>query len=133
MNTCKCGKVIDENNVTPFIAYDLQKGNKELIFCSFECRENWIKKKQIGMWGTLILGIILAIGLLENDIVLSLFSLFLPYMIRQVAYRLKNLFVASVVGEIFSFAVVMIGAMTIIYPAYKFIQEFLQYRNMLKR
>lgn len=133
MNTCKCGKVIDEKDLTQFIAYDLQKGNKELVFCSFNCMKNWINKKQIGMWVTLILGIIFAVLLLENDAVLSLFVLFLPYMIRQAAYRLKNIFVTGVIGEIVSFAVVMIGAITIIYPVYKFIQEFLQYRRLLNQ
>lgn len=133
MDKCNCGKGIDENIVSKHIAHDLQKANKEIVFCSYECMEKWIKKKQIGMWGTLLLGILLFIGLLQNDIVLSIFSLFLPYMIRQVAYRLKNIFTTGVLGEIVSFAVVMIGTMTLIYPAYKFIQEFLQYRNLLNR
>lgn len=133
MEKCKCGKEIDETAVSKYMAHDLQKSNKEINFCSYECMESWIKKKQVGMWGTLILGIVLAILLLENEPTLSAFSLFLPYMIRQVAYKLKNIFVAGVVGEIISFAVVMVGTMTIIYPAYKFIQEFIQYRNLLKR
>lgn len=132
MGKCECGRIIDDNSIEKCLAFDLQKGHKQIEFCSKECREEWIKRKQIGMWGTLILGVIISLILLfDGETELSVMLLFLPYMIRQVAYGLKDVFDGGTGGEIISFIVVLLGTITLIYPAYKFIQEFLEYKKLL--
>lgn len=52
--------------------------------------------------------------------------LFLPYTIRQLRHGLCG------AGEFFTFSLVLISTITIVYPAYKFIQEFLQYNRILE-
>lgn len=89
--------------------------------------------KKFGMWGTLILGVILAVVfIVEDNSVLALPMLFLPYMIRQASYSLKDTVKSGVFGEFFSFAIVVLGTLTVFFPAYRFYQEFIQYRKIEK-
>ena len=126
----KCRRGIEENKPV-YIAYDLQKGYEEKRFCSRECRNSWVVYKKTTMWITVILGIIIAIAMCREDgSAFGLILLFLPYMIRQVAHGLKDIFNGGTVGEFFSFFVVLIGTITIIYPAYKLYQEIKQYSDI---
>lgn len=130
MKTCTCGKNIEETEEKQYVSYDLQKGYEQIYFCSSECQTTWIRKKQFGMWTALIIGVIIAILLIsEGQYQLALSLLFLPYMIRQVFHRIKGLFSSGTAGEIISFALVLLGSITIVYPAYKFVREFLEYRK----
>lgn len=126
----KCKRKIDENE-RGYIAHDLQKGYEKKVFCSKECRDSWIAYKKTTMWITVILGAIIAIAMCREDgSAAGLMLLFLPYMIRQAAHGLKDIFNGGTVGEIFSFIVVLLGTITVIYPAYKLYQEIKQYSDI---
>lgn len=131
MTTCKCGKAFDENEVH-YRAYDLKKSYEELSFCSKECLKEWVTGKQIGMWIAVGLGVILAIIALVQGYIFytALVALVVPYTLRQIGSMLGQLFSGGVSGEILSIAVFLIATVTIVYPAYKFIQELKQYKRL---
>ena len=127
MKTCTCGKVFDEK-ASHYRAFDLQKGYEEKFFCGQECLKGWLRRKKIGMWGTLLLGVIIcAVLFSEGETTLAFGLLFLPYTIRQ----LKSMLGGS--GEFLSIMLVLLSTITVVYPAYKFVQEFLEYRRIKAR
>ncbi len=128
METCRCGIPIEEGK--EYYAYDLQKGYEQIAFCSEKCRNEWISHKKTTMWATVIIGVILAILLCTEMGITEIMFVFLPYMISEVAHGLKDIFNGGTVGEIFSFAVVLLGTITVIYPAYKLFQEIKQYNDI---
>ena len=128
----KCGKEIEENVMEQWVAYDLQAGYQKKVFCSKECLKGWISGKQIGMWTSVIIGVILAIALLSEGAV-ALCLMLVPYMIRQTWRGLSDMFNSGAFGEFFSLFIVLIGSMTIIYPAYKLIQEIQQYKTLSEK
>ncbi len=134
MNTCKCGKTIEESAEGKFVAFDLQKGYEKLNFCSADCLMAWVKRKQFTMWAMLVLGALITLSFLISEGVVegsaAICLLFVPYMIRQAAHGLKDVWNSGAVGECFSFIVVMLGALTVVYPLYKFIQELRQYKEL---
>ena len=124
MKTCTCGKTFNEEE-SIYRAFDLQKGHEEKFFCSQDCLKGWLRGKQIGMWATLLLGVIICVALLaDGETVVAFGLLFLPYTIRQ----LKNMLGGA--GEFLSFALVLLSTVTVVYPAYKFVQELLEYRRI---
>jgi len=124
MKKCACGKVFDEKQ-SMFHSFDLQNDHEEQFFCSKECLKRWLTNKKIGMGIALVLGIVLAAILLFNGEVLIAFPiLFLPYTIRQLSGLLHG------AGEFLSFFLILISTITVVYPAYKFVQELLEYRHI---
>lgn len=123
MKTCICGKSYNEKQ-SGYYAFDLQKGYEEIHFCSKECRGQWIVNKKIGMGIALFLGIVIFIVVFrEGGFVPALALFFLPYTIRQLWHGLSG------AGEIVSIVLVLLSTITVIYPAYKCVQEFLEYRR----
>ncbi len=127
MKTCMCGKVFDEKQAM-FRSFDLQKGYEEQFFCSRECLKQWLTRKKIGMAIALALGIVIAVFFLRGEEPMMAFPFFfIPYTIRQLSGKLHG------AGEFISFALVLLSTITVVYPAYKFVQELLEYRNVEKK
>lgn len=125
-NCCKCGCNFDEETAH-YRAFDLQKGYEEVTFCSKECLKEWVTGKQIGMWIALLIGVVIAgVLLFDGELSLALPVLFLPYTIRQLSHGLTG------AGEFFSFMLVLLSTITVVYPAYKFVQELAQYARIRK-
>lgn len=130
---CKtCEKEIEKNNEGKFVAYDLQKGYEEENFCSVECLKRWMTSKIIWMCVALGFGLVLMILLLSEMGFFGIVFFFLPYMIRQSKHSLADMFNGGSIGEFFSFAVVLLGTVTVIYPVYKLIQEISEYSRLKK-
>ena len=130
-----CKKQIEEGTPILYWTVDLQKEKNKVIFCSAECMQKWLKRKEIGMWVSIALGVVIAIAIItgtgeEADWVGLLF-LFLPYTIRQLAYGLSNFWnKGGFIGEAIAFGAVMLGMCTFVYPVYKFVQELKYYREI---
>lgn len=119
-----CEKSFEASNAWGF-AYDTH--NEKHFFCSQECLKKWKTKKLATMIITLAIGACitaLSIGEL-GGVAFSLF--FIPYILRQIGHSLSGIASGGWVGEFISFAVVLLGSMTIIYPAYKLIQEIREF------
>ncbi len=133
---CKtCGREIDEST-SQWFAFDLQNGKEKVLFCSKECLLSWTKKKQLTMAVAIIIGLIIMIAGWEEIAEGGYYAamlLFMPYMIRQKWNQMKNLFSEGVFGEILCLAIVVLGAMTAIYPIYVIIQEIRQYIHINNR
>lgn len=133
MQQCnQCGKEIEEELEGKFVAFDLQK-KKEENFCSVAHLKNWMTKKIIWMCVSLLFGLIITIGLLSEMGGTAIVLFFLPYMIRQVRHSLADVFNGGTFGEFISFAIVLLGTITVIYPAYKLYQEITQYIHLKNR
>lgn len=124
-----CNHEISEESQEKWVAFDLQKG-QEVSFCSAECLSNWMKGKLTWMIISLIIGVILAIGFISEMGVSGIIFLFIPYIIRQLRSMLSKMFDSGVVGEIFSFVIVILGGITMIYPIVKLIQEIREYMRI---
>ena len=111
-NCCKCGCVFDEEKSARYRAFDLQKEYEELTFCSKDCLKDWV--------------VIAGVFLFGGNPALALPVLFLPYTIRQLCHGLTG------AGEFLSFALVLLSTITVVYPAYKFVQELAQYSRIKK-
>lgn len=124
-NKCrKCNKTIDEAKEGKYVAFDLQEGYQEVNFCSVECLAEWVRGKKFGMWATLAIGLVIAIVSAIDGSGFGIAVLFLPYTIRQVANSLSG------GGEFLSICVVLVATATVVYPAYKFIQELREYSRL---
>lgn len=127
INCCRCGCTIDETKSVHYRAYDLQKGYEEVTFCSAECLKAWVTGKQVGMWISILIGAVIAGAILfGGNPSVALPMLFLPYTIRQLSHGLTG------AGEFFSFALVLLSTITVVYPAYKFVQELAEYGRIKK-
>ena len=129
----QCGKEIEKENESKFVAFDLQQGYKEGCFCSAEHLKNWMTSKIIWMVLSLVLGAIIAVLAFPEMGATALTLFFLPYMIRQVRHSLGDIFDGGSVGEFFAFAIVLLGTFTVVYPAYKLYQEIMQYVRLKNR
>lgn len=131
MRTCKCGKIFDEEKEV-FKSFNLQKGYEEMLFCSKECLKDWVNGKQLGMWIAAGLGAILAfVALVQGGgFGLALVCLVIPYTLRQIGGMLMELFDGGTFGEVLALTVFFFAAATIVYPVYKFVQEFREYRRL---
>lgn len=131
MTTCKCGKVFDEEKAV-FRAFDLQKGYEEKLFCSKECLKEWVDGKQIGMWIAAGLGVALALVVLVQGgrFGLALGCAVIPYTLRQIGGMLLDMFSGGAGGEFLSILIFFFATATIVYPAYKFFQEFREYKRV---
>lgn len=129
---CKCGKYIDAEKDRLYQAHDLQKDYEEKVFCSAECLKSWIKGKELGMWVTAGIGALLALIVLfqGRGIYMALVALVVPYTLRQIGGMLAGLFSGGAFGEFLSIFVFIIATGTIVYPAYKFVQELVQYKHL---
>lgn len=133
-----CKEFMNLTGPALYSAVDLQKEKNEVVFCSTECMKKWLKRKEIGMWASIALGVFIAIGIItgtgEEADWFGLIFLFLPYTIRQLAYSLSDIWnKGGFIGEAIAFGVVILGMCTIVYPTYKFIQELLYYREIKLR
>ena len=127
MEKCVCGKMITNDN---FQAMDLQK-NTVVSFCSKECILGWVRKKTMTMWLSLGIGVILTIiAIIDGWYESALIMVFIPYMIREIYNRISD-FGDGIGNEIFLIVIILLGSVTIIYPLYKFVKEYLEYK-MLK-
>lgn len=125
----ECGKDIEEELEGKFVAYDLQK-KKEENFCSTEHLKSWMIQKIVWMCVALFLGLIITISLLSEMEETAVVLFFLPYMIRQVRHSLGDVFNGGTFGEFISIAIVLLGTITVVYPAYKLYQEIAQYVHL---
>ena len=125
----KCGKEIEENLEGQFVAFDLQK-KKDENFCSVAHLKDWMTEKIIWMCVALLLGLVITVGLLSEMGGTAIALFFLPYMIRQVRHSLGDVFNGGTFGEFLSFAIVLLGTITVAYPAYKLYQEITQYMHL---
>lgn len=132
MYCSKCGKEIDEKEIGKWVAFDLQKGKEQMTFCSTQCLKEWISRKQIGMWTSVIIGVLIAIALLSEGAI-AICLMFVPYMFRQMRNSFGDIFNSGAFGEFISIFVLLIGSLTVIYPAYKLIQEILEYRYLIEK
>lgn len=127
MKTCTCGKVFDERT-SHYHAFNLQKGYEEMFFCSKDCLKNWLWGKLAGMIITMLIGLVICIALLDQGEAAMAFGfLFLPYTIRQLGNMLGG------AGEFWSILLVLVSTITVVYPAYKFVQELLEYSRIKKK
>ena len=127
---CNCGKAIPETETRKFTMEDIQK-NEIVEFCSLNCMREWVSRKRTAMWASIVIGVILSVILMfQGEIFFGVIVIFLPYMIRHAFGRLGGLFSSGTIGEIFSFIIVLLATITIVYPVYKFIQEFKQYQGI---
>ena len=124
MNCTYCSKEMQDATIT---AFDLQRGYEEVPFCSVSCLQQWLTGKTIGMAVSLVLGTVVAAALAAGMGVSGLMFFFVPYMLRQCHGLLT-----SDAGEFIKFAAILLGALTIVYPAYKLVQE-LRYYGRLRR
>lgn len=123
MKCTYCSKELqDKLQIT---AFDLQRGYEEVPFCSVSCLQQWLTGKTIGMAVSLVLGAVVAVALAASMGSSGLMFFFLPYMLRQ-CYGLLT----SDAGEFIKFAAILLGALTIIYPAYKLVQELRYYGRL---
>ena len=134
MYKCKtCGREMSTENNTQYKAIDFQDGKKILQFCCAGCLKRWITGKITGMCITLGIGLIWAIPLFFEMGPGAFIFLFTPYMIRQVCHSLRDVFHSGSFGEFFSFFLVLLGSLTVIYPACIVIKEIKHYRELSKR
>lgn len=122
MNCTYCSKEMQDATIT---AFDLQRGYEEVLFCSVSCLQQWLTGKTIGMAVSLVLGTVVAAALAAGMGVSGLMFFFVPYMLRQ-CYGLLT----SDAGEFIKFAAILLGALTIVYPAYKLVQELRYYGRL---
>lgn len=134
MESCgnsSCGRQINTETDQYYVGYNHQKGYEQMLFCSASCLKGWVTKKLTTMILSIVLGIILAIMFADGSSVI-LICLFLPYMLRQCGSMLGSLFDSGTGGGILSFAIVIIGTVTVVYPLYKIIRETTYYVRTLK-
>lgn len=124
-----CEKEIEEKLEGVFVAFDLQK-NEAKNFCSKEHLKSWVIIKIVWMCISLLIGIIIAAGFSQDIDLSTAIFIFLPYMIRQLGHELKDIFNGGWLGEFFSFFIVLLGSLTVIYPVFKLYQEITQYINL---
>lgn len=122
MNCTYCSKEMQDATIT---AFDLQRGYEEVPFCSVSCLQQWLTGKTIGMAVSLVLGTVMAAALAAGMGVSGLMFFFVPYMLRQCHGLLT-----SDAGEFIKFAAILLGALTIVYPAYKLVQELRYYGRL---
>ena len=122
MNCTYCSKEMQDATIT---AFDLQRGYEEVPFCSVSCLQQWLTGKTIGMAISLVLGAVVAAALAAGMGVSGLMFFFVPYMLRQCHGLLT-----SDAGEFIKFAAILLGALTIVYPAYKLVQELRYYGRL---
>ena len=122
----ECRKEIEGDNEEQIVAFDLQK-NKAKNFCSVKCLKNWMTMKIVWMCIALLLGLIIAVSLFSEMGGTAVTLFFLPYMIRQVRHSLGDMFSEGTFGEFVSFSIVLLGTLTVVYPAYKLYKEVAQY------
>lgn len=122
MNCTYCSKEMQDATIT---AFDLQRGYEEVPFCSVSCLQQWLTGKTIGMAVSLVLGTVVAAALAAGMGVSGLMFFFVPYMLRQCHGLLT-----SDAGEFIKFAAILLGALTIVYPAYKLVQELRYYGRL---
>ena len=122
MNCTYCNKEMQDATIT---AFDLQRGYEEVPFCSVSCLQQWLTGKTIGMAISLVLGAVVAAALAAGMGVSGLMFFFVPYMLRQCCGLLT-----SDAGEFIKFAAILLGALTIVYPAYKLVQELRYYGRL---
>ena len=116
-----------------YYGFDLQKQLERYTFCSVSCLKSWIVSKIITMCLTILLGLILLIILtVDGEFTVGLILFFVPPIIRQCASSLAELFEDSDVGAFLSFALVLLGSITIVYPVYMIIRETIYYIKTLK-
>lgn len=138
MKICTCSKDTCNNEfdeeTAQFTAFNLQKGYEEEFFCSKECLAEWVAGKKTAMWAMVVLGIICSIAFLVNygEIWFGLFGLVLPYTIRQIGGTLINLLDGGDFSGALGILLLLLAAGTIVYPAYKFFQEFNEYKRLKK-
>ncbi len=130
---CKiCGHEFDEGEKF-YVALDIQKKKNKVAFCSYECMKKWINRKITSMCITLGIGLAMFIAFMIGGVyAVGLLFLFLPYMIRQIAYSFSDMFNSGNLGEAITIGVVIIGCLTIIYPVVKIIQEIREYKACLE-
>ncbi len=125
-----CKKDFDENTAPlRYFAYDLQKKDKKIEFCSYTCMKIWLGRKMATMILTIAIGVVLAFSV---DFPTGFALLFIPYMIRQCLSMLKGLFKGGSFGEFIGFFVVIIGSVTVVFPLYKLIKEIIFFVNTFK-
>ena len=123
MNCTKCETEIVGGAL--FSSVDYQKQGEEVYFCSAECLKSWTVGKIIWLVITLVIGVVIAFS--------GLFAaLFIPYMIRDRWNSLAELFSSGAFGEVVSFAIIILGAVTFVYPIYRIIREVITYAQNLK-
>ena len=122
MNCTYCSKEMQDATIT---AFDLQRGYEEVPFCSVSCLQQWLTGKTIGMAVSLVLGTVMAAALAAGMGVSGLMFFFVPNMLRQCQGLLT-----SDAGEFIKFAAILLGALTIVYPAYKLVQELRYYGRL---
>ena len=133
MEKCgNCGKEFDNCKTDGLTAFNIQKGHKEMHFCSRESTKACISGKKIGMGIALILGAVLTVGLFQEFGMSSFFYFFIPYTIRQLKDGIIEISSSGLAGEVISFMAVLLGGITIIYPLVKLIQEIKEYRRIEK-
>ncbi|MCH5354026.1 MAG: hypothetical protein J1E06_11275 [Acutalibacter sp.] len=133
MIQCKqCGKELEKELEDKFVAFDVQKIEKE-NFCSLEHLKSWRTQKITGMCTALLLGLIMVvIALVASDLRPLAIFFFLPYMIRQASHSFANFFSGGGFGSFITFFLVLIGSITFIYPIYKLYQEIAEYARLKK-
>ena len=122
MNCTYCSKEMQDATIT---AFDLQRGYEEVPFCSVSGLQQCLTGKTIGMAVSLVLGTVVAAALAAGMGVSGLMFFFVPYMLRQCHGLLT-----SDAGEFIKFAAILLGALTIVYPAYKLVQELRYYGRL---
>ncbi len=125
--TCAICEKLLESPSPAWYAFDIQHSKVRLSFCSAACLSSWVKKKQTAMVITVVLGILLTVLMMSELGGSSFILLFIPYMLRQVGGRLKRIASTGWIGEFVAFAVILLGSLTIIYPAFVLMQEIKEY------
>ena len=119
----KCGDYV-ATDTAKYCTFDIQNGYEKNFFCSAECMRSWVSGKTVGLVSVLIIGAILAIIALADTASgmqgIAHFLFFLPYMVRHI---IKN----QAWGAFLKFMIVLLAALTVIYPVYKIYQEIRDY------
>lgn len=131
MKKCfKCEKTIPSHLEDKYVAYDMQHDLGTRNFCSLDCLQSWVQGKTIGMGIALGIGVILAIAMLTQNLLLEItLALFGPYMIRRLASSI-GMADGFELGQILLIIVGLVGAVSAVYPIYAIYKEITTYSAM---
>ena len=120
---------LDEGNAehSIFEAYDIQK-RKTLYFKSADNLQEWRLKRITGLIISLVVGVLLVIFGIKDLGSEFLAFILLPYMIRHF-YR-NGFSPKTGIGDFIRFFLVLMGAITFVYPIKKIIEELIEYNHI---
>lgn len=111
-----------------FQAFDIQKC-KTIYFETADDLREWRAKRVRGLIIALAIGLVLAIAAMTEMGPTGVSLVFVPYMIRHLS-RGDHESAQTMVGEIIKWLIVILGAITIIYPVKKLIDELREYNRI---